>query len=197
MKQLSQPAGEHLSKPVCLSHRPVLSAPVCPPGLLQDLAGFRGAAAGPAATCAADARARSAETCPGHQEGEQGAEEGDSQPQPGRGRVPRRGDRVCVKMEPSVFWKGSVCAVKCVWCLCPQSCLIEPWATRGVSLLSPSEGFPVPFPSALFDPAAIGHYVSQPFKNLRQGRPVFAPLSALSSPFPMSLASPPLPGTQR
>ena len=120
MKQLSQPAGEHLSKPVCLSHHPVLSAPVCPPGLLQDLAGFRGAAAGPAATCAADARARSAETCPGHQEGEQGAEEGDSQPQPGRGRVPRRGDRVCVKMEPSVFWKGSVCAVKCVWCLCPR-----------------------------------------------------------------------------
>lgn len=81
--------------------------------------------------------------------------------------------------------------------LCPQSCLIEPWATRGVSLHSPSGGFPVPFPSALFDPAAIGHYVSQPFKNLRPGRPVFAPLSALSSPFPMSLASPPLPGTQR
>lgn len=27
---------------------------------------------------------------------------------------------MCVKMEPSVFWKGSVCAVKCVWCLCPR-----------------------------------------------------------------------------
>lgn len=67
--------------------------------------------------------------------------------------------------------------------LCPQACLIEPWATRGVSLLSPSEGLPVPFSSALFDPAAIGHYVSQPFKNLRQGRPVSALLSALSSLF--------------
>lgn len=81
--------------------------------------------------------------------------------------------------------------------LCPQSCLIEPWAARGVSLRSPSEGLPVPFSSALFDPAAIGHYVSQPFKNLRQGRPVFAPLSALPSLFPVSLTSPPPPGTQR
>ena len=81
--------------------------------------------------------------------------------------------------------------------LCPQACLIEPWTTRGVSLLSPSEGHPVPFSSALFDPAAIGRYVSQPFKNLRQGRPVFALLSALSSLFPMSLTSPPSPGTRR
>ena len=81
--------------------------------------------------------------------------------------------------------------------LCPQSGLIEPWTTRGVSLLSPSEGLPVPFSSAPFDPAAIGHYVSQSFKNLRRGRPVFALLSALSSLFPMSLTSPPSPGTQR
>lgn len=93
-----------------------------PPGLLQDLTKSRRAASGPAAACAADARTRSAETCPGRQEGEQGAEEGDSQPQPGRGGVPRQGDIVCVKMGPSVFWKGSVCAVKCVRCvsLCPR-----------------------------------------------------------------------------
>lgn len=98
-----------------------------PPGLLQDLTGLRGAAACPAATRAADARTRSAETCPGRQEGEQGAEEGDSQPQPGRGGVaqtlvvPRRRHSVCVTMEPSVFWKGRLCAVRCVClCLCPR-----------------------------------------------------------------------------
>ena len=102
-----------------------------PPGLLENLTRSRGAASGPAAACAADARARSAETCPGRQEGEQGAEEGDSQPQPGRGGVPRQGDIVCVKMGPSVFWKGSVCAVKCVWCVSLSVSTCEPPAQSG------------------------------------------------------------------
>ena len=98
------------------------SARTCvPTGLLQDLTGSRGTASGPAAACAADTHARSAEARAGRQ-GEQGAEEGDAQLQPGRGGVPRQGDSVCVKMGPSVFLNGSVCAVKCVWCvsLCPR-----------------------------------------------------------------------------
>lgn len=36
---------------------------------------------------------------------------------------------MCVKMEPSVFWKGSVCAVKCVWCMSVSTC--EPPAQSG------------------------------------------------------------------
>lgn len=36
---------------------------------------------------------------------------------------------MCVKMEPSVFWKGSVCAVKCVWCTSVSTC--EPPAQSG------------------------------------------------------------------
>lgn len=48
--------------------------------------------------------------------------------------------------------------------------LWEPWGTRGVSVLSPTEERPAAFSSAPFGPAGIGHYVSQPLQESQTRR---------------------------